>query len=91
MDAQLTGSLSMVVQDSAIAVLLEAHAPHSMPSASALLRTTVRYDGRIAAFPLRPACQTPFRAALMQSDGCISDTGYSSLESTNDAPAECAS
>lgn len=51
MDAQLTGSLSMVVQDSAIAVLLEAHAPHSMPSASALLRTTVRYDGRIAAFP----------------------------------------
>ena len=27
MDAQLTGSLSMVVQDSAIGVLLQAHAP----------------------------------------------------------------
>lgn len=39
-DAELTGSLSMVVQDSAIAWSLQAHAPQSMQTASALLVTT---------------------------------------------------
>ena len=73
MDSKLTGSLSMVVQDSAIAWLLQAHAPHSMQTASASLVTTTRKDSKRYVFSLegRKTLLETFRAASMQSDGAF--------------------